>query len=74
MGDPLQPVDHTKIELTARDLAIAKAAARIAVQEMTDDFYKQIGKTMVTKVLIWVGMLALGFGVAKGWINFTPPK
>lgn len=74
MADPLVPVDHTKIELTARELAIARAAARLAVQEMTDDFYRQVGKTIVTKVLIWIGMAVLGFCAAKGWIYFTPPK
>lgn len=62
------------IRLTERELAIAKAAAHIAIQELTDQFYQQVGKTMVTKALIWIGAVAIGFGVAKGWITFTPPK
>lgn len=65
---------NPNIELTDRELAIAKRAASIAIQELTDDFYKTVGKTVVTRVLIWVGMLALGFGVAKGWISFPGSK
>ena len=70
--------DHTlsdgEIKLNERELAVAKEAARLAIQEITDQFYKQVGKTMVQKVLIWIGAIAIGFGVAKGWITFTPPK
>ena len=62
------------ITLNERELAIAKAAAHIAIQELTDQFYNQVGKTMVQKVLIWIGAIAVGFGLAKGWITFTPPK
>lgn len=60
--------------LNARELAIAKHAAQIAIQELTDNFYKQVGKTMVTRALVWIGAFALGLGWAKGWITFTPPK
>lgn len=56
-------------ELTEREMAIAKAAAKLAVQEISDEFYKQVGKSFVTKALVWVGMLAVGFGMAKGWIK-----
>lgn len=70
--------DHTlsdgEIKLNERELAVAKEAARLAIQEITDQFYKQVGKTMVQKALIWIGAIAIGFGVAKGWITFTPPK
>jgi len=54
-------------------MAIAKEAARIAVQDLTDDFYKSVGKTMVTRVLIWIGMFALGYGASKGWITWKGP-
>ena len=62
-----------EIRLNERELAVAKEAARIAIQELTDQFYKQVGKTMFQKVLIWIGAIAIGFGLAKGWITFTPP-
>lgn len=62
------------IELTDREMAIAKEAARIAVQEMTEDFYKTVGKTVLTRLLIWVGLFVLGYGTSKGWINFSGPK
>ena len=62
------------ITLNERELAIAKAAAHIAIQELTDQFYKQVGKTMVQKALMWIGAIAIGYGMAKGRITFTPPK
>ena len=57
------------IELTERERAIAKEAARIAIEEMSSEFYKKIGKTVVEKILIWAGMLFFGFAVGKGWIG-----
>ena len=59
------------IELTERERAIAKEAARLAIEEMSSEFYKKIGKTVVEKVLIWAGMLFVGFAVGKGWLIKT---
>lgn len=59
----------TASELTAREMLIAKEAARLAVKEISDEFYKQVGKTVVTKVLIWIGIAAVAFAAGKGWIN-----
>jgi hypothetical protein len=56
------------ITLTAREEAIAKRAAQLAIQDMTDDFYKKVGKTVVEKALIWIGALFIGFVIGKGWI------
>ncbi len=57
------------IELTDREMAVAKEAARIAVTEMADEFYKPVGKTVVSKVLVWVGIFAFAFAAGKGWIK-----
>lgn len=57
------------IELSERELLIAKEAARIAMTELSNQFYQQVGRTVVTKMLIWVGLMVIGFGVAKGWIK-----
>lgn len=57
------------IELTERELAVAKEAARLAVKELSDEFYKQVGKTVVTKVLVWIGIAAVAFAAGKGWIT-----
>lgn len=57
-------------ELTERELLIAKKAAQIAVEEMTTQFYSQVGKTVVGRFLVWIGALALGIGLSKGWISF----
>ena len=59
------------IELTERERAIAKEAARLAIEEMSSEFYKKVGKTVVEKVLIWAGMLFVGFAVGKGWLIKT---
>jgi hypothetical protein len=57
-----------EIELTDRERLIAKEAAKLALQELSSEFYKKVGKTVVEKVLIWVGMLFVGFVLGKGWV------
>jgi len=57
-----------EIQLTERERIIAKEAAKIALQELSGEFYKQVGKTVVEKVLIWIGLLVVGFVVGKGWL------
>lgn len=66
---PLQRAMDEQIELTERELAIARRAAQIAVQELSDEFYRQVGKTFVQRFLIAVGLVAVGFGVSRGWIK-----
>jgi tetrahydromethanopterin S-methyltransferase subunit G len=59
---------RTHIELTDRERLIAKEAAKIALEEMSSEFYKKVGKTVVEKILILVGLLVVGFVFGKGWI------
>ena len=56
------------ITLTDREEAIARKAAKLAIEEMSGEFYKKVGKTVIEKLLIWVGILAVGFVFGKGWI------
>ena len=56
------------IILTEREEAIAKKAAKLAIEEMSNEFYKKVGKTVVEKLLIWTGILVVGFVFGKGWI------
>lgn len=52
--------------------AIAEKAATRAVQKMTDDALKAVGKTVLEKFFTIVGLLtvaALGWAVSKGWIQ-----
>ena len=56
------------ITLTAREEEIAKRAAKLAIEEMSNEFYKKVGKTVVEKALIWIGALFVGFVIGKGWI------
>jgi hypothetical protein len=61
-------VADDETHLTEREVAIAKAAAKLAVQEISDEFYRQVGKTVVTKVLIWIGIAFVAFAAGKGWL------
>ena len=58
----------SEITLTDREEAIAKRAAKLAIEEMSNEFYKKVGKTVIEKALIWVGALFVGFVIGKGWI------
>lgn len=58
-------------ELTERELLIAKRAARIAVEELGNEFYRQLGRSVVGRVLTWIGMLAVAgitYAIGRGWI------
>ena len=55
-----------QIELTDRERLIAKEAARIAIEELSDEFYKKVGKTFIEKILLLIGALVVGFFVGKG--------
>ena len=57
------------VELTERERLIAKEAAKLAIEEMSSEFYKKIGKTVVEKILIWAGILFFGFAAGKGWLS-----
>lgn len=57
----------SEIELTDRERLIAKEAAKLALEELSSEFYRKVGKTVVDKVLIGLGLLVVGFVVGKGW-------
>lgn len=62
--------DYEPVVLTDDQVeAIAEKAAEKAVKKMTDDFYKQIGRNVVSKLLIWIGILAFGVAVGAGKIK-----
>lgn len=58
----------SNVELTEREKLIAKEAAKLALEELSGEFYKKVGKTIVEKLLIWIGLLVVGFVFGKGWI------
>jgi hypothetical protein len=58
----------SNIELTERERLIAKEAAKLALEELSSEFYKKVGKTIVEKILIWIGLLGVGFVAGKGWL------
>ena len=61
-----------EIELTEREMLIARKAARLAAEEMTNEIYRTVGKSVLTRVFVWVGAVVIGFAVAKGWIVWKP--
>ncbi len=74
MTDNNLPTDDVELKLTQRELAIARVAARLAVEGLTNQFYQQIGKSVVSRALMWIGAIVLGFALAKGWIVFGTPR
>ena len=58
-------------ELTDRERLIAKEAAKLALEELSGEFYKRVGRTIIEKLLIWIGLLVVGFVFGKGWIIKT---
>jgi hypothetical protein len=60
--------DMSDIQLTDRERLIAKEAAKLAIEEMSSEFYKKVGKTIVEKALIWIGLFVVGLVIGKGWI------
>lgn len=59
-----------RIELTARELAIAEKAASIAVERIMTDFYAGVGRSIVNRLLIIIGAAAVAFAMGKGWISW----
>jgi hypothetical protein len=58
----------SNIQLTDREREIAKEAAKLALEELSSEFYKKVGKTVIEKSLIWIGLLVTGFVLGKGWV------
>lgn len=61
----------SKLELTEREMAIARAAAKLAIQEISNEFYKQLGKTFVSRFLWLLGATVAGFAFSRGWIKLN---
>lgn len=57
------------VELTERERLIAKEAAKLALEELSSEFYKKVGRTVVDKIFIGLGILAFGFVMGKGWLT-----
>lgn len=55
--------------LTERELLIAQRAAEIAVRKMTDEFYKQVGKGVIHRLLVYTGLVAVAYATGRGWIH-----
>ena len=58
------------VELTEREIAVAKLAAEMAVKQMTDTFYSEVGRTVINRFFILVGAAFVAFAAGKGWISF----
>lgn len=58
-------------ELTEREIKIAKLAAELAVKQITEDFYKDVGRTVVNKFLIIIGAMAVAFAAGKWGLDIS---
>jgi hypothetical protein len=63
----VNPLDD---ELSQRELAIARVAAKMAVQQIQQEFYAEVGRNVVTKGFVIVGIVAVAFATGKGWISW----
>lgn len=57
-----------EIELTEREELVAQRAANLAVQKMMQEFYADIGKSVINRWLIIIGAVVVAFATGKGWI------
>lgn len=73
MSDELEGMIMSEVQLTEREMAVAKLAAKMAVKEMTDSFYKEVGRTVINRFLIVVGAAFVAFAIGKGWIPGGKP-
>lgn len=55
-------------DLSEREMLIAKQAAKLAVAELSNEFYRQVGKNVVTRLLVWIGIAFVAFAFGKGWL------
>ena len=54
------PIEAPNVWLTDEQIEmIAERAATVAVKKMTDDAYKAIGKGIVNKTLVFIGIIGL---------------
>ena len=56
-------------ELTERERLVAQEAAKLAVNMVIDEFYKNVGKSIIKRSLIVIGAVFVGFGFSRGWIQ-----
>ncbi len=64
-----QEITMSEVQLTERETAVARLAAKMAVKEMTDGFYKEVGRTIVNRFLIIIGAAFVAFAMGKGWVS-----
>lgn len=57
-----------EFKLTEREILIARVSADLAVKKMTDNFYKEVGRTFVSRWLIIIGSMVVAFAMGKGWM------
>lgn len=61
--------DSDELKLTERELQIARKAADIAVKQVMDNFYREVGRSFINRWLIIIGAAVVAYGAGKGWIN-----
>ncbi len=55
--------------LSPREHFLVTKAAEMAEKKVTDSFFREVGKAVVNRFLIIVGLVAVAFALGKGWIT-----
>jgi hypothetical protein len=61
--------NNAETRLTEREMQIAKLAASMAVKDIMDGFYQDVGRTLIQRVLIIAGAFVVGLAAGKGWLG-----
>lgn len=56
------------VKLTDRERIVAEHAADLAVKKMTENFYREVGRSFVNRWLIIIGAAVVAYSAGKGWI------
>lgn len=66
---PMDEADKPLIELSDREKLIAQEVAWFVVKQMTDNFYKEVGRSFISRFFIVAGVGIVGYLVAKGYVK-----
>lgn len=56
-------------QFTDREVLVAQYAAELAVSKVMDSFYRDVGRTFVSRWLIVIGAAVVAYSAGKGWLT-----
>lgn len=65
-------------EFSEREIKLMRKAAELgaeaAIDKVAERFYKQVGKGVVHRLLVWLGAIVVAYLAGKGWLNLGGPQ